>query len=221
MGWKDVPMPPQVAALHRDRRGFPVPWISDWDSGEVDALGHHWHIQDKDAQSKVWGPYLESCAHIDGVGEPNLGALCAPRQLHGMLQRLCDVCGKKVGKTAFFMGNKELHERGYRELPLHLDCVLYSGQVCPGMVTKAEGTIWISITEDYSCNMVRKYRDGDREFVGMDDHRWITMQELGVLSIFVGVTAVPVEGPRSRHLSLEDFLHEHGLEHPYRKRARA
>lgn len=216
MKWKDVPMPPRIAALPRDKRGFPVPWISDWETETevVDERGMAWHIEQGHPE---WGDYVEYCTHEDGVGEPNLGALCAPRQLHGMLNRLCDVCGVKVGKTAFFMGAKDLHTQGYRELPLHLECALYAGQVCPGLVTKARGEIWVSVTEDYTCNMVRKYENGDREFVGMHDPTWRLLDAMGVRSVMIGVTAVPVQGPKTRHLTLDEFLNEHGLKHPYRQ----
>ncbi len=212
MGWKDVPMPPRIAALPKDKRGFPVPWISDWEDGAVDAEGRAWTITEG---HPIYGTYTSACTHTDGVGEPNLGALCAPRQIQGMIQRLCDVCGVKVGKTAFFMGNESLVETGYYELPLHLECALYAGQVCPGLVTRAQGEIWVSAAKEYVRKPRRKFIDGDYTFESLDDDRWRLMEHLkGSPSILIGVVAVPLD---AKKWPLEDFLGQHGLKHPYRQ----
>lgn len=212
MGWKDVPMPPRIAALPRDRRGFPVPWISDWEDDAVDH-GKAWSLTEG---HPVYGTYTSACIHVDGVGEPNLGALCAPRQIQGMVDRLCDVCGVKVGKTAFFMGGEACKDTGFFELPLHLECALYAGQVCPGLVTKA-GEIWVTSTESYRCDMRRMfYPNVNRDFHGLNDPAWRLAERFYGPSILTGIIAVP-DSPDLRRLPLEGFLAEHRQSHPLPK----
>lgn len=204
MRWKDVPMPRQIAALHRDRRGFPVPWISDWSSNQEKPS-----LVEGDRRFGAW---LGKCPHVDGEGEPNLGALCPTRQIKGMIERRCDVCGDHMPKRLYWMGNQELVTSGYRECPLHLDCLLYSGQVCPGMTTKPEGKIWVAASDTMILHQTRMYADGERTFV---DDSWRVYDQLGVKSVLVGMVAIPDGNVES--WPLEEFLQMHGLQHPYRK----
>lgn len=138
MSWRDVPMPPAVAALPQDRRGFPVPWVSEWSEKREDEI----------ATRVVSAPHLGvlqvpsvDCTHVIGEGVPNLGALCPRSQIDGMLDRLCDVCGEFIPPgPIYFLGGTSLADKtkgAFRELGLHYECALYSAQVCPGMVTAA------------------------------------------------------------------------------------
>lgn len=140
MKWKDVPMPPAVRNLPRDKRGFPVPWVSEWEPGEASVELLRWehpgiHIQ---------MPYAH-CSDEIGVGEPNLGALCPKRQIKGMLERLCDVCGEFIpAGPIYFLGAGFIGDdgtTGFRECGLHYECALYSAQVCPGLITKGDEPI--------------------------------------------------------------------------------
>ena len=123
MSWKDVSMPPAVSSLPRDKRGYPIPWISEWEAFD-DSPGV---IFDSE------GYALVGCGCEIGQGEPNLGKLCPARQRRAMRNKLCDVCGGTVDPPFIFMG-----KRGnlcYSESALHIDCAVYSVQVCVAIRT--------------------------------------------------------------------------------------
>lgn len=228
-GWKDVPMPPRIAALPRDKRGFPVPWVSEWSTPEDETGERSWHER--------WVPKYDAalayCTHVDGQGEPDLGNLCAVRQIIGMDERRCDVCGGRVNRTAWFMGAKMLTPgegnvlNGFRETPMHLECVLYAGQVCPGMVTKEAGRIWVVQTEKYALVQQRMFKartaadipksatvtEVDKRGIvealfGPTDNSWKYLK-----SVLMGLVAIPVGN--YQQWPLEEFLFNHGVKHPY------
>lgn len=130
VSWKQVPMPDRVARLPRDKRGFPVPWISCWTHDEsrlrpeevlIDCNGYSVEIM------------AASCTHVAGQGVPDLANLCAARQVEGMTQRRCDVCGDPIDGTCHFIG--QLKNEWFREAALHEECATYSLRVCPGIST--------------------------------------------------------------------------------------
>ncbi len=184
-GWRDVPMPPAVAALPRDKRGFPVPWVSCWEPAKWEITMH-----------STYGAMIGSCAHVDGVGDPMLGNLCPAKQLSGMLGRLCDVCGRLIGRNAYFLGNKALVERGYRELPVHKECALYAGQVCPGLITPAKiDGVWVSKARTYSMRPVYltgpNYQTDQEEYTSFEDPALTVRLALGQRMVLTSVIAVP------------------------------
>lgn len=144
--WRQVEMPPGIARLPRDRRGFPVPWVSCWDHD-----GSHLTPEPADIHM---GAYLvqvmaAECSHVAGQGEPKLAELCAANQRIGMTQRRCDACGEHIPGEAHFIGAITAIDR-YREPPLHLECAVYSLQVCPGISTAPGIGVRICDTYDLS-----------------------------------------------------------------------
>ena len=199
-------MPPAVAALPRDKRGFPVPWVSEWDPG-------HWNI----TMHPRHGAMVGSCDHVDGVGTPHLGNLCAARQVQGMLKRLCDVCGQKIDGFCYFMGSTSLVTDGYRELPVHLECALYAGQVCPGLVTPArQERIAVAECLTYRIEPGRivapddgSGRPDERRFDSLDDPAIRLLNAVGFRSVMTAIYAVPEE---PKVWLLNDWLQLHGVE---------
>lgn len=123
MSWKDVPMPPAVAALPKDKRGYPIPWISEWERPD-DSVGV---VFDHEGYAVV------GCGCEIGLGEPNLGKLCPRRQRRAMRHKLCDVCGSRVDAPFIFMGRRG--NLCYSESALHTECAIYSVQVCVAIRT--------------------------------------------------------------------------------------
>jgi len=205
--WRDVPMPPRIARLPRDKRGFPCPFVSEWDSGIVDDDGHRW----KATVSPVFGRYLSSCVDTIGVGTPKLGNLCAPTAIRCVDRRICATCGTRVNGKIAFLGGQRLHEEGYSEPGVHLQCALYAGQVCPGLVTKERGQVWVSVTGGYQMDQVRAVgKDDDGEIVEQIFREYDTgWKALGSHSILTGALARPIGGT---HVPLEEFLLSHGAE---------
>jgi hypothetical protein len=128
-------MPTAVTKLPRDKRGFPVPWVSEWAPGEAGVVRLIW----EGPGGLVVQTPCASCACKPGVGTPDLGALCVERQIRGMLERLCDVCGEFIpAGPIYFLGGATIAKSGvgFRECGLHYECALYSAQVCPGLTTR-------------------------------------------------------------------------------------
>ena len=112
-----VPMPPNIAALPRNERGYPMPFFTP-DPATLDEASRHKAIAIADHKKVV---------------------LC-------WKQNLCWVCGKKmwhrepmqaggyswaVDERAFLGGPKAFENRAYTDLPMHEACAEYSAKVCP------------------------------------------------------------------------------------------
>jgi hypothetical protein len=150
----------------------------------------------------TYGMWVAGCSHSETEdGVPNLGALCPGKQVRGMLERLCDVCGRTIGRNAFFMGGVEslAEGGGYRELPVHRECGVYAGQVCPGLITGARRD-HIRVAKCRTYTMQPSYTTGwdpvtdrpeDRRFDSFDDPRLALMHAMGVRSVLTMVWAVP------------------------------
>ncbi len=187
MGWKDVAMPQRVARRPRDKRGFPVPWLSEWKhptrpEGYWNRIRHH----------SVYGPYA-GCAHVDGVGTPDLGQPCPAHQIKGMAERRCGVCGDQLPAShVYWLGGETNILTGYTEPPLHLECALYACQVCPALVTTSKGPITVVRSKSYAMKPRRRMLDGDNlVFDSLEDPLWQEMERLGRRSFLVSVLAIP------------------------------
>lgn len=157
-GWKDVPVPGRLAHRPRDHRGFIVPWVSCWSSGDLAVEERVFAVGDGFLQTPIG-----ACDHIDGQGEPDLGKLCTERQTTGMLQRLCDACGGFIEPgPIYFIGDNTSTRNGqamavFRELGLHRECALYSLRVCPGLNRTGPGIVPPSVFECTAYQVLPAY----------------------------------------------------------------
>lgn len=194
-------MPPAVAALPRDKRGFPVPWVSEWNGNTCIGLLSAPHL------GVVATPFV-GCDCVIGVGEPDLGTLCQHRQIRGMVERLCDVCGEFIPPgPLYFLGGDVgitdagqlvsigITETGFRECALHHDCALYSAQVCPALTTKGDA---VKIVECLAYCPQPEFQlmvDGvltSRTFTGFQDPALAALSAQTRM-ILAAVFAVPVD----------------------------
>lgn len=99
------PMPPRIAALPRDVRGYPIPWfvhVGEDGTPDFRVIG-----RDRHGRGKV------GVAHAE--------------------QR-CWVCGQPRGRNlAFLIGPMCAISRTTAEPPSHLDCAVFAAKVCPFM----------------------------------------------------------------------------------------
>ena len=121
-----------------DKRGFPVPWVSDWTGSKDPDL----HGRPGFAQADLWavGCPWPTVTVLEprgkpGTGAPMLAVLHPSRQRTCMLDRKCQVCGKRVNATekAYLAGGAALVAEGFREPPMHLRCAVFSLFACPGI----------------------------------------------------------------------------------------
>jgi hypothetical protein len=102
-----VPMPMRMRGLRRDHRGFAIPFFVAW----LD-----------DDQREVTPP----------EGTPDFRILSPGRMRRCKRERLCWLCGHKLGRhLTFAIGPMCAVTRTTMEPPGHLDCARYSVQVCP------------------------------------------------------------------------------------------
>ncbi|WP_327378729.1 hypothetical protein OG393_32965 (plasmid) [Streptomyces sp. NBC_01216] len=129
-GWKQVPMPPAVASLPRDSRGYPVGWTTLWEPR--DAPGRSSVIRSPEEGAVLW------CYCATGTGTPLLGQMCPRRQRTAMARRRCQLCGTSIdrdAKVVFIAGESEgTAAQLVREPPLHAACAAYAARVCPYLV---------------------------------------------------------------------------------------
>ena len=103
----DVPLPPRMRGLPRDHRGFVVPYFVAW----LD-----------DQQREVEPPN----------GTPDFRVLSSVRFRRCKRERLCWLCGQKLGRyLVFAIGPMCALTRTTMEPPSHYDCARYGVEVCP------------------------------------------------------------------------------------------
>lgn len=100
------PVPPRVAKLPRDHRGFPVPWFVQWFEGGQ--------------------------AGEPGVGVPDFRVVDSRKIGRAVKQKLCWVCGEPMGTfKAFVIGPMCAINRVISEPPSHRECAVFSATACP------------------------------------------------------------------------------------------
>lgn len=101
MNWKDTPIPPVIARLPRDVRGFPVPAFvyrpAGWKSGD---------------------PLDMRVVDVDTL-------------MRSARQRTCGVCGGTLFRRVWFIGGPMCLDNRIFESPTHRECAEYSLAVCP------------------------------------------------------------------------------------------
>ena len=145
--WQTVPMPPVVAALPRDVRGFPILWAALWESGREERV----------AWPSVGQVREVGCSCWPGRGRPILGQLCVVRQRICMKRRRCQLCGQAIPgdqPAVFVAGRPDGPAQPVSEPPLHYDCAAYALRVCPHLVTGVTGhragQVCVAEADDYA-----------------------------------------------------------------------
>lgn len=166
-GWKAVAMPEAIAALPRDRKGFPIPWVAEWSSrvGDNMELTHGGRVVQLNCNCAI------------GEGVPMLGQQCPTRQRRCMDERLCQVCSLPIygDEDVYFVGS--LDGNVFWEPPLHEQCARYSLQVCPG-ITRRPG-VGVQATRAYTLH--------DKFDFNPDDQRNCTFMPHGQLPLAVAL----------------------------------
>jgi len=105
-------LPARMRALPVDHRGFPVPWFVAWTRGD------------------------------DGQPKPVFPAMDARKRRIAWRDRLCWVCGQKLGRiSAFVVGPMCAINRTSAEPPSHLECARFSAQNCPFLTRPNMGRV--------------------------------------------------------------------------------
>nr|BEK71524.1 hypothetical protein KPHV_87510 [Kitasatospora purpeofusca] len=141
--WLTVEMPPAIAALRRDSRGYPVPWATLWDNGHDTKI----------AWPASGGPGVVGCSCWPGRGRPVLGQLCPVRQRACMTRRRCQLCGHAIATdepAVFVSGRPNGRTQHVAEPPLHPRCAAYALRVCPHLITgHRAGQVHVAETGEY------------------------------------------------------------------------
>src|SRR4029077_20531487 len=99
-------IPPRIARLFRDSRGFPVPWFVQWCENA----------------ERSW----------PGVGPPDFRVTDSRRFAAAIKQHLCWVCGESLGRhQVFVIGPMCVVNRVTSEPPNHRDCAEFAVKACP------------------------------------------------------------------------------------------
>lgn len=212
--WRQVPMPDRIARLPRDKRGFPVPWVSCWGDtshgvGQVQVT-----FTDPSLGQVMTEIAGAACDHVAGEGVPDLAKLCSGNQIIGMTQRRCDVCGDEIDGTLHFVGATD--NEVFCEPPLHLECAVYSLQVCPGISTRPGVGVVVCEGYDMQPEFMVRAMPGEESDPGLPGVRRVIfrgfveavtyMRMSQAPGVCMAVHAVPKEPTR---ISREDFLSLH------------
>jgi hypothetical protein len=102
------PIPPKIAKLRLDRRGYPVPWFVQWMKG----------IQPTEAGE---------------IGaEPDFRIISGEKRVRAYTTGLCWICGEQMGAHRIFpIGPMCLINLTTQEPPCHRACAEYAVQACP------------------------------------------------------------------------------------------
>jgi hypothetical protein len=108
------PLPERVARLPIDERGFPVPWFVAWVDGNGD-------ITEAESPGAI----------------PELRCMDGDKLRRAIKERLCWVCGQKLGvMVSFVLGPMCTVTRTSAEPPCHKECAVFSAKACPFLTQK-------------------------------------------------------------------------------------
>lgn len=94
------------------------------------------HLQNRPRWRGLAIPYI---ALIRDDGEPDFRVTNDINRRVVMMERLCQLCGNKMGKYLFFVGGPMAAKNNrYFEPQAHLDCLIYAMQVCPFIAGRLE-----------------------------------------------------------------------------------
>lgn len=150
-GWRDVPMPPGVAALPTTAAGIPITYTVAWTSEQTVELH-----QDADLAPLLgYAPIAVFSSGRPGDGTPKLAIVDTARARRATVRGWCQICARPLpGRPSppwnteprwcgWFTKGQTIRHAG-RELPLIIDgwtckpCLTYSLLVCPALVAKRD-----------------------------------------------------------------------------------
>jgi hypothetical protein len=80
-------------------------------------------------------PYI-AILNADGQGTPDFRTIDEEHWNECAIERLCEVCGRKLGYWIVFIGGKiAVDNRRFLDPPMHRECAEYARAVCPYLVT--------------------------------------------------------------------------------------
>lgn len=136
-------MPPQIAALPRDRNGIPVTWAAAW-SGELSVVVRRDPLLASIMGDPAWAYFSSGPEHS---GEPRIALPHPERVRRCVLEGLCQVCGEKVDDGPRLVCDirlgQEQFRAGKRLVPLLIDawtcrgCIDFSLAECPNLTRRS------------------------------------------------------------------------------------
>lgn len=143
------PMPEAIAALPRDTRGYPIPYVADWTSrSELLIITH---------------PQLGSVADCScriGHGEPILGEPCLKRARECAKDRLCSTCGRTLAWNMVMAWPSAADDVAplFTEPANHSDCLAWALRACPFLVTQGRnsGSLDVVTARQYAAKQIRR-----------------------------------------------------------------
>jgi hypothetical protein len=143
-------IPKHLAKSPQDKRGFPVPHVSEWSD---ESMQTNLERGSRRFAKTVVGPSQFEITVMapegeQGKGSPKLASLQPIRQRDCVLNRRCQVCGKPIDvkSVVVFVGGEyaDAPVKGsdetrtvlaFREPPLHKRCAVFALFACPGINT--------------------------------------------------------------------------------------
>jgi hypothetical protein len=111
------PVPPRMARLSVDARGYPVPWFVPW----FDAEGNE---------------------RPAGDGTPDFRRITPGRIATAIIAEVCWICGDRMGAwRTFVLGPMCAINRVTSEPPSHRDCADFAARACPFLVRPKMGRV--------------------------------------------------------------------------------
>ena len=105
------PLPPRIARLKKDERGYPVPWFVAWIKDGVNA------------------------APNDPDAKPDFRVIAAGHLERSFRQSVCWICGDPLGRhRVFAIGPMCVINKVTMEPPSHRDCVEFAAKACPFLI---------------------------------------------------------------------------------------
>ena len=146
--WQRVPMPQQIEALKRDRRGFPIPYVAEW-SGEAPGDIVLWAAPFPEGIPVM----MNARGSWHGKGTPILGHMNPERQRECMLGPRCQICRRELPDPPWNLIGGQIHttlgEWWFSEPPVCDSCARYAVQVCPRLtgVTAARADVRVFVVQ--------------------------------------------------------------------------
>jgi ferredoxin len=108
------PMPERIARLHRDERGYPVPWFICWMDGAMPVPA--------------------------GQGKPDFRVIGPNRLAEAYNNGRCWICGGSMAghSKVFVIGPMCVVNRVTSEPPNHRECAEFAAKACPFMINPRE-----------------------------------------------------------------------------------